>query len=162
MTLRLVAGGLALAALGVHFGVVARQQGRATVAAEEYRRLRDERQQVAGRLAQKARLEDAQRRAGRLPSRDGALTPARAARLQVVKALAGSGVSNVRLGVAPAVRPPLAVSVRLSGEGSFDDVLRLAGGVAGPGSGLLLQQVAIETRDSRVGLSMDAVGVGQP
>jgi hypothetical protein len=162
VTSRLVASALALAALGVHFGLVARQEGRAAMATDDYRRLRDERQQVAGRLARQARLENAQRRAGRLPNRDGALTPARAARLQIVKTLAGSGVSNVRIGVAPAGRPPLAVSVHLSGEGSFDDVLKLTGGVAGPGSGLLLQQVALEARDTRVSVSMDAVGVAQP
>jgi hypothetical protein len=80
----------------------------------------------------------------------------------VGRSLEGSGVSRVRLGVSQGTRPPLVVSVRLSGEGSFDDVLKLAGEVVRPGSGLLLEQVALQTGGDRVGLRLDAVGVANP
>jgi hypothetical protein len=157
---RLLAGALALAAVLVQFGLAAPFRLRASASADEFRRVRDERQQVAVRLAQKVRLEEAQRRTGRLPAADGARTPTRAARQHVVNALADSGVSRVRLGVTPSARPPLAVTVRLTGEGGFDDVVKLTGTIAGAGTGLLLQQVAFETRDARVGLTLEAVGVG--
>jgi hypothetical protein len=153
---------LALAALGVHVGLTVRYRAQGAAAADDFRRLRDERRQVASRVAQKTRLEDAQRRAGRLPDAEGGLTPARAARLQVVRSLEGSGITRVRLGVSPGTRAPQAVSVRLTGEGSFEDVLRFSGAVVRPGSGLLLRQVALDTQDERVGLSLEAVGLARP
>jgi hypothetical protein len=54
------------------------------------------------------------------------------------------------------------VKVHLTGEGSFEDVLRFAGQVAGPGTGLLLEQVQLETQQDRVGLSLQALGLGRP
>jgi hypothetical protein len=159
---RLAAALLALAALGVHLGFTSRYRAQASAAADEFRQVRDERRQVGSRLAQKVRLEDAQRRAGRLPAAEGGVTPTRAARLQVVRTLEGSGVSRVRLGVSPVLRSPLAVNVRLTGEGSFEDVLKFAGDIARPGSGLLLQQVGLETQNERVALSLDAMGLGRP
>jgi hypothetical protein len=155
---RLVAGGLALAALVVHFGLAVRYREQASAAADAFRRLRDERHKVSGRLAQEQRLEDAQRRAGRLTTTEGSPTPTRAARLQVLRSLEGSGVTQVRLGVSPAGRP-LSVNVRLSGEGSYDEVVKLSGDVARAGTGLLLQQVALENREDRVILSLEAVGL---
>lgn len=155
---------LVLAALGVHLGFTARYRAQAASSADDFRRVRDQRREVNSRLAQKVRLEDAQRRAGRLPAEGerGPLTPARAARLQVVRSLQGSGIERVHLGVAPAPRSPQSVNVRLSGEGSFEDVVRFAGEVARPGSGLLLQQVALDTQQDRVGLSLEAMGLGRP
>jgi hypothetical protein len=161
---RVAAGLIALVAAGVHLGLTTRYRAEAAAAADEFRQVRDERRRVAGQLGQKLRLEDAQRRAGRLPAEGegGPLTPARAARLQVVRSLEGSGIERVRLGVAPALLPPKTVNVRLRGEGSFEDVVRFAGQVARPGSGLLLQEVALDTRQDRVGLSLDAMGLGRP
>lgn len=158
----MLAGLLALAALAVHVGLTTRYRAQASASADQYRQVRDERRLVGSRLALELRLEDAQRRTGRLPAADPGLTPARAARLQVVRSLEGSGVSRVRLGVAPTPREPLLVNVRLTGEGSFEDVLRFAGQVVRPGSGLLLQEVALDTQDERVGLSLEAVGLGRP
>jgi hypothetical protein len=159
---RVVAALLALLAIAVHVGLTVRYRAQAAAAADEYRKVRDERRQVGARLALKLRLEDAQRRAGRLPAAEGGITPARAARLQVVRTLEGSGVSRVRLGVSPAVRIPQSVNVRLTGEGSFEDVVRFAGEIVRPGSGLLLQQVELANQDERVGLSLEALGLGRP
>ena len=153
---------LALAAVAVYAGLTSRYRAQAAAAADEFRQVRDQRRQVASRLAQKQRLEDAQERTGRLPAIEGVTTPARAARLQIVRSLEGSGVSRVRLGVAPVARPPQAVSVRLKGEGTFEDVLRFAGHVVRPGSGLLLQQVELQNQEERVGLSLEALGLGRP
>lgn len=159
MRARALAALLALAALGVHFGLTATYRARAERAADEYRRVRDERRQITSRVAQAVRLQDAQRRARRLPAAGIELTPARAARLQVVRSLEGSGIQRVRLGVAPG---RLAASVRLTGEGSFDDVVRFAGEVVRPGSGLLLRQVALQAKAEAVGLTLEADGVGNP
>jgi hypothetical protein len=159
----LAAGLLVLAAVGVHVGLTTRYRFEAAAAADEFRQVREERRKVAVRLAKTVRLEDAQRRAGRLPAEGerGPLTPARAARLQVVRSLEGSGIERVRLGVAPALVVPQSVSVRLRGEGSFEDVVRFAGHIARPGSGLLLELVALDTRQERVGLSLEAMGLGR-
>ena len=162
MKARVAAAVLALAALAVHLGLTSRYRTQAAAAADEFRQVRDERKQVGSRLAHKLRLEDAQRRAGQLPTAQGGLTPTRAARLQVVRSLQGSGVSRVHLGVAPAPRSPQAVNVRLTGEGSFEDVLRFAGHIVRPGSGLLLQDVALQNQDERVALVLEAVGVARP
>jgi hypothetical protein len=54
------------------------------------------------------------------------------------------------------------VNVRLTGEGSFEDVVRFAGEIVRPGSGLLLQQVELANQDERVGLSLEALGLGRP
>jgi hypothetical protein len=161
---RLVAGLLVLAAAAVHLGLTTRYRAQAAAAADEFRQVRDERRRVAARLAQKMRLEDARRRAGQLPAEGerGPLTPARAARLQIVRSLEGSGMERVRLGVAPSLLPPQSVKVRFTGEGSFEDVVRFAGHVARPGSGFLLQEVALDTRQDRVGLSLEAMGLGRP
>ena len=164
MKARVAAGLLVLAAVAVHLGLTTRYRAEASSSADEFRQVRDERRRVAGQLARSLRLEDAQRRAGRLPAQGegGPLTPARAARLQVVRSLEGSGIEHVRFGVAPALVRPQAVNVKLKGEGSFEDVVRFAGHVARPGSGFLLQQVALDTQRERVGLSLEALGLGQP
>ncbi len=162
MRTRLAAALLALAAVGVHLGLTSRYRAEAAASADEFRRVRDERRTVGTRLAQKLRLEDAQRRAGHLPAAEGGLTPTRAARLQVVRTLEGSGMRAVRLGVTPEARSPRSVKVQLTGEGSFEDVLRFAGVIAGPGTGLLLEQVQLDHQQDHVGLSLEALGLGRP
>ena len=164
MSARLVAGLIVLASAAVHLGLTTRYRAEAAAAADEFRQVREERRRVAARLAEKTRLEDARRRAGELPAEGerGPLTPARAARLQIVRSLEGSGMERVRLGVAPAVLPARSVKVRFSGEGSFEDVVRFSGHGARAGSGLLLQEVALDTREDRVALSLEAMGLGRP
>jgi hypothetical protein len=159
--LRAIAALMTVLALGLHFGLTARNREAAAAASDEFRRVREEKREVAQGLARKLRLEDARRRTGRLVPSESGVTPARAARLQVVRSLQGSGLSRVRLGVTPSARPPVAVSVRLTGEGSFEEVVRLAGDVARPGSGLLFQKVGLQTSDDRVGLLLQAAGLGQ-
>ena len=162
MKARLAAALLVLAAVGVHLGLTSAYRAEAAAAADDFRRVRDERRTIGTRLAQKLRLEDAQRRAGHLPAAEAGLTPTRAARLQVVRTLEGSGMRGVRLGVTPEARSPRSVRVHLTGEGSFEDVLRFAGQMAGPGTGLLLEQVELDTQQDLVGLSIDAMGLARP
>ena len=65
----------------------------------------------------------------------------------------------MRLGVRPG-RPPASASVALSAEGSFADVMSLTGELSRAGRGLVLDRVRLNARSSRVGLDVEALGLG--
>src|SRR5439155_544823 len=67
--------------------------------------------------------------------------------------------AGVRLGVRPG-RPPASAAVALSAEGSFADVMSLARELSRAGRGLVLGRVRLEARSSRVGLDLEASGLG--
>jgi hypothetical protein len=158
--MRLLAGLLALSALAVHIGFTSRFRAQAGAAADDFRRLRDERRQLTQRLDQRSRLHEAQRRAGRLAAEGGGQASVRAARISVVESLRDSGVEHVRLGVQPVTRGPLVATLRLTAEGAFDDVVRFAGHVVRPGTGLVLSRASLHTQPPGVVLSLEAVGLG--
>ena len=155
----MVAALLLLAALAVHFAWTRPFRAKASAAAEEYRRVRDERRQAAADLARDARLAAAPARVGVVPGASQS-TPARAARRLMVDALAASGVANVKLQVTPSLRAPVGATVRLTGFGSLDDVARFTGELARPGNGLVLSSVGLVPRDGAVALSFEAVAMG--
>jgi hypothetical protein len=157
--MRLLAAVLAVAAAAVHFAWTRPFRAESAAAGDEYRRLRDEKREATAALAQAARLADATSRVGVVPGvTEGAPAP-RAARRLVVRALAASGVSTVRLRVAPG-RPPVAATVHLTGAGSLQEVAALAGELARPGNGLVLTAVSLTPRDGSVQLSFDAMALG--
>jgi len=134
-------------------------QKKAAAAADAYRQARDERHAAQARLGQLQRRQSALRRAS--PVRDAARAgadPVGATRHGIVASLEGTGLSGVRMSVRPG-KPPVAASVQLSVEGPFRDVVRLAGEVVRPGTGVVLERVDLIGHDSRVALSLLGVGL---
>jgi hypothetical protein len=161
MTARIAAGVLLVASLAVYLAVTLPLQSRAAAASEQYRKARDERRDARLRLAELERREAARTRA------TAALAAARGApaggvrdvRRGVVDLVNRSRLSGVRFGVRPG-RPPATASVTLSAEGTFDDVVRLTADLARTGQGLVFDRVRLVARPPRVGLDLDAVGLG--
>lgn len=161
MKLRLAAALLALAALAVHVGWTRRYRAEAGAAADEYRRLRDERRQAAAEHARSLRQAAAPGRVGDVTGGTAGAEPARAARRLVVGALASSGLSTVKMRVAAGGRAPIGASVHLTGAGELDAVAAFTGGLAKPGNGLVLSKVGLVPRDGLVELSFEALAVGK-
>ena len=160
MKVRVVAALLLAVTAIVYAALTVPFQQRAAAAADAYRRARDERRAAYARLAQVQRRESAVRRAS--PVRDAAAIaaadPVGATRHGIVASLEGAGLSGVRLAVRPG-RPPVAAQVQLSVEGPFRDVVRLAGEVVRPGTGVVLERVDLNGRDARVAMSLQGVGL---
>ncbi|HUG54025.1 MAG TPA: hypothetical protein VMR21_10495 [Vicinamibacteria bacterium] len=147
-----------LGAGGVLYAMAAvPMQRQAGVAADEYRRVRDEARDIRSRLARLERRDAAHARASTVLS--GAATPGetvRVVRRSVVQSLQGAQVASVRLGVHPA-RPPFAARVRLTAEGPFDEVVALAGRLSRPETGVVLDRVRLTPRAGGVSLDLQAV-----
>lgn len=160
MRWRVGAALLLAAALLVHVGWTRRFRAEGAAAADEYGRLREERRQALADHARAVRLSEAPGRVGVVRGASAQTPPARAARRLVVDALAGSGVSTVRLRVDPGGKGPVGASVRLTGVGALDEVARFAGDLARPGNGLVLSSVALQPRAGAVELSFEALALG--
>ena len=80
-------------------------------------------------------------------------------RRSVVQTLQSAGVSGVRLSVTPG-RPPYAARVRLSASGPFPEVMALAGRIARPETGVVLERVRLSPRGGGVALDLDGVTLG--
>ncbi|PYQ48892.1 MAG: hypothetical protein DMF78_20110 [Acidobacteria bacterium] len=160
MRARWLAALLVAAGLGLYAAVGAPMQRQATAAADEYKRARDEARDIRARLARLERRDAAHARAAAaLPA---AATPAdtvRAVRRVVVQTLQEAHVSGVRLGVS-AARAPYAARVRLSAAGPFAQVVSLAGLLARPERGLVLEKVRFSPRGETVSLDLEGVTLG--
>ena len=77
----------------------------------------------------------------------------------MVQTLQGARVSGVRLGVT-AVRAPYAARVHLTASGSFSEVVSLAGLVARPETGVVLERIRFGPRGDGVSLELDGVTLG--
>ncbi|HKC12260.1 MAG TPA: hypothetical protein VKI41_09525 [Vicinamibacteria bacterium] len=73
-------------------------------------------------------------------------------RRSVVGSLEGATVSGARLAVT-AGRPPVGARVQFSAEGRYAEILRLAGHLVRPGTGLVLESVRL--RPGAAGLALD-------
>jgi hypothetical protein len=144
----------------LYAGLTLPLQRRAAAAADAYRRARDERRAARSRLGEMHRLESALRRAApaRPPGPGAPNDPMGATRRGIIMALEGAGLSGVRLAVRPG-RPPAAAAVRLSAEGRFPEVVRLAGELVRPGTGVVLERFRLNAHDSRVAMSLEGVGL---
>jgi hypothetical protein len=161
VTARWWAAGLLGAGLVLYAVAAVPMRRQAEVAADEYRRARDEARDIRTRLARLERRDAAHARAATALS--GAATPGetvRVVRRSVVQSLQGAHVSAVRLGV-QAARPPFAARVRLSAEGPLEDVVTLAGRVSRPESGVILERVRFAPRADRVILDLEAVALAR-
>jgi hypothetical protein len=154
---RVAAAVLLATALGVHLGVALPARRQRDEARDAFARGREERERLR---AQAARLER-RAAAGRAPAGDAAA--ARALRLSLLRATEGLPLGGVRIS-AEAVRGPVAARGRLAAEGRQADVLRAAGRLADPSSGVLLGRVGlVETPGGEVRLEVEAFSTrGEP
>ena len=161
MSVRVAGLVLLLLAVVLYVGGALRLESEAATASEEYRRARDQRREVRSRLAELERREAARARAvaSLAAARNTPAGGLREVRRGVVDLVTRSHVSAVRLGVRPG-RPPASTAVALSAEGSFGDVVRLTGELARAGNGLVLDRVRLFSRAPRVGLDVEASGLG--
>ncbi len=81
-------------------------------------------------------------------------------RRSVVASLEGFALSNVRLSVASG-RPPVSARVSLSAEGTFSEVIRLTGAIAGSGTGLVLDNVRVRPAPAGRGAGARGVAPGE-
>ena len=157
MSARWWAAGLLGAGVVLYAVAAVPMRRQAAVAADEYRRARDEARDIRTRLARLERRDAAHARASTALSASS--TPGeivRAVRRSMVRSLQGADVSGVRLGV-QAARPPYTARVRLSAVGAFDAVVALAGSVSRPESGVVLERVRFAPRADRVSVDLEAV-----
>ena len=156
----LTAGLLFLAALLVYLVGARPLQEKALLAADEYRRARDERRAQQTRLLPLERREAALRQAAASFSSlsNGPTADPRGVRRAVVASLDGARVSGVHLAVRPG-RAPVAASVHLVASGTFHDVVLLSGHLVRPGSGLILDRLRLAPRPPLVDLDLEAFGL---
>jgi len=154
---RLVVGlGLLLAAGVVQLGLTppvrrARDEARAAFA-----RQRAERESLRGELA---RLE--RRTPASTPVAPGdAAAAARALRRSLLLATSGLEIGDVQIAAQLERRGTAAARGRLAGTGRQADVLRVAGRLAQPGSGAVLERLELSLRPDGVRLEAEATGVG--
>jgi hypothetical protein len=153
---------LLLLAVVLYVAGALRLESQAAAASDEYRQARDRRRDVRSRLAELERREAARARAIAIlaAARSAPAGGLRDVRRGIVDLVTRSRVSGVRLGVRPG-RPPASAAVALSAEGSFADIIRLTGELAQAGRGLVLDRVRLDGRSSRVGLDVEASGLGR-
>lgn len=153
---------LLLFAAAVHWGFTRPVRAQLFGAADEQRRLRDERRDLAARLLPLERAEAARARA--LRALEVAPLPAgnevQVLRRTVLQTLAAERLADVRVAVRPG-RGEWAASVSLGCGGSLDAVVRAADELVRPGSGLVLSQVRLNATATGIALELDAGGIRQ-
>jgi hypothetical protein len=150
---RVAAALLLAAALGLHFGVTLPARRQRDEAREGFARGREERERLR---AQAVRLER-RAAAGRAPAGDAAA--ARALRLSLLQAIEGLALGAVRISAEAGRGSAMAARGRLVAEGRQADVLRAAGRLAEPSSGVLLQRVSLVEAGGEVRLEVEAYSV---
>ena len=152
---------LPLLAVVLYVAGAVRLESQAAAASDEYRQARERRRDARSRLAELERREAARARAVAIlaAARNAPAGGVREVRRGIVDLVTRSRVSSVRLGVRPG-RPPVSASVALSAEGTFADVMSLTGELSRAGRGLVLDRVRMSARSSRVGLDVQASGLG--
>jgi hypothetical protein len=151
---RLVGLVLLLAALGLHLGLAVPARRQRDVARADFARGRQERERLREQVA---RLERRTAATARAPSGDAAAV--RAVRLSLLRATGGLPVGVLRISV-QAGRGTAAARGQLVAEGRQVDLLRVAGKLAEPPSGLLLERVQLgPAGEGRLQLQVDAFSV---
>ena len=159
MTRRLAAALMLLGALGLHFGLAAPARRQRDGAREEFARLREERERLRARAARLRPLAVSVR----APSGDAEAV--RAVRQSFLRALEGLPLQAVRISAEPGRRGMVAARGSLAAEGRQVDLLRAAGRLAGPSSGVLLETVRLARvpgEDLRLEIEASSVGAPAP
>jgi len=151
---RVAAAVLVLAALGLHLGVALPSRRERDQAREGFARAREQRERLR---AEAVRLER-RAAAGRAPA--GEAAAARALRLSLLRAIEGLPLGGVRVGAESGRGSAVAARGKLVAEGRQADLLRAAGRLADPSSGVRLERVSlVEARGGDVRLEIDAISV---
>jgi len=155
---RVVAVVLAAAAVGVHLGVSVPARRQRDEAREAFARAREVRERL------RAEAKHLERRAAatvRAPS--GEAAAARALRLSLLGATHGLALESLRIGVGAGQRGAAAARGTLAAVGRQADLLRVAGRLALPSSGVVVEQVRLaESRDGALRLELEAFSVRAP
>lgn len=154
MSWRRLSLGLAVCAAALYGGVTLPARARLAAARAELQALQGRRAlRDAGRTEQ--RRAAALLRVGRAQGSGNVV----GVRGEIVRAVDGSGLAEATVDVRPARAPALAV-VTVRARGSFADVLTLAQRLAEPGTGLVLERVALVRLPSAVSLDLQGSVVG--
>jgi hypothetical protein len=133
-----------MALAGVVYGAVALPARlSAAHAADRYREARERRREALGELSRAEARDGVRRQVLASLHRTAPGDSVVALRRRLLSEVDSGKTSNVRLGVRPGGRPPVAANVSLSAEGRFEDVVRLAGRLGRPGTGLVLTHVRL-------------------
>lgn len=162
MTARILAGLLLVGALLIYMGAALPMRRAAAATGDDYRRARDARRTSVTRLAEAERREAAHRAALLLvapPEAGSEKEVLGALRRSVIASLDEARVSKVHLSISPG-RAPVRASLQLSAEGEFQDVVRLSGRIARPGSGLTLDRVRLDPTANGVALQLEGLSLG--
>ena len=155
---RVVAVVLAVAAVGVHLGVTMPARRQRDEAREAFARAREERESL------RAGAKHLERRAAatvRAPS--GEAAAARALRLSLLGATHGFALESLRIGVEAGPRGAAAARGTLAAVGRQADLLRVAGRLSLPSSGVVVEQVRLaESRDGALRLELEVFSVRAP
>jgi len=155
MTRRLVGLGLLLAAALVYVGLTLPARGARDEARTAFARQREERERLRAEVARLERRASAAR-----PGAPDGAAAARALRLSLLAATRGLLIGDVQIASHPERRGTTAARGRLGGTGRQADLLSVAGRLADPGSGVLLERLELALRPEGVRLEADAISVG--
>jgi len=155
MTRRLVGLGLLVIAGLVHLGVTLPARRTRDAAREAFARQREERERLRSRIV---RLE---RRASvaRPSAPDGDAAAARALRSALLAATHGLTIGDVQIAARPERGGGAAARGRLMATGRQADVLGVAGRLAVPDSGVMLERLELALHSGRVRLEAEAISV---
>jgi hypothetical protein len=158
VTRRLLGWSLALAATLIYVGFVVPTWRSVSETGDEYKQARQRRREAVERLSRAERLRASRERATATLASNGGSSLVDLRR-SVIASLEGFALSNVRLSVASG-RPPVSARVSLSAEGTFSEVIRLTGAIAGSGTGLVLDNVRVRPAPGGVALELEALRLG--
>jgi hypothetical protein len=159
MIARGIAAALVAGAIVLYSAVALPMRRQAAAAADDYRRARDDARDMRARLARLERRDAAHLRAATALAGATPAGTVQKVRRSVVQTLQSARVSSVRLGVT-AARAPYAARVHLSAVGPFPEVVALAGLIARPETGVVLERVRLGPRADGVMLDLEGVTLG--
>ena len=155
---RVVAAVLAAAAVGVHLGVSVPARRQRDEAREAFARAREERERLRNQAKHLER-----RAAATVRAPAGEAAAARALRLSLLGATHGLALESIRIGAEAGQRGAVAARGTLAAVGRQADLLRLAGRLALPASGVVVERVRLaESRDGDLRLELEAFSVRAP
>jgi hypothetical protein len=153
MTRRLVGLGLLVVAAFVHVGLTLPARRARDEAREAFARPREQREHLRAQLARLERSSSVAR-----PSApDGDAAAARSLRRALLDATRGLAIGDVQIATQPQRGGSLAARGRLAGTGRQADVLGVAGRLAAPDSGVVLERVELALRSEGIRLEAEAV-----
>jgi len=155
MTRRLIALGLLLAAAVVHVGLTVPARRARDEARAAFARKREERERVRGDVA---RLER-RAHAARPQAPEGDAAAVRALRRSLLRATRGLPIGDVQIAAQPERRGGVAARGRLAAEGTQADLLRAAGRLAEPASGVVLERVQLLGRLGKLRLDAETISL---